>query len=70
MKTTKQNIISAKETRTEVVITLTNGKRMFVDFSNNTICRFPDAKGNEQTREFNCNTKKMFKLALNYIDKQ
>jgi len=69
MKTTTQDINKAKETRSEVVITLKNGKRMFVDFADNTVCRFSEAKGNEQTRGFLCDTNKMFKLALTYLTK-
>tara|TARA_R110002167_G_scaffold8595_2_gene39298 strand:- start:204 stop:413 length:210 start_codon:yes stop_codon:yes gene_type:complete len=69
MKTTKQNIITARENRTEVEILLTNGKKMFVDFADNTICRFSAEKGVEQQREFNADTNKMFKLALTYLTK-
>ena len=67
---TIQNIIQAKETLTEVQILLKNGKIMFIDFRDNTICRFSLTKGNEQTREFNCNTAKMFNLAVTYLKKQ
>jgi hypothetical protein len=67
---TLQNIIQAKETKTELQILLTNGKIMFVDFGDNTICRFSLTKGNEQTREFNTDTNKMFKLAVTYLKKQ
>ena len=70
MKTKIQDINKAKETRSEVVITLKNGKRMFVDFADNTVCRFSEAKGNEQTRGFNADTKKMFDLAITYLNKQ
>lgn len=65
---TKQDIITARENRTEVAILLTNGKTMFVDFSDNTICRFSN-KGNEGTREFRADTNKMFQLALTYLKK-
>ncbi len=68
MKTTKQDIITARENRTEVAILLKNGKTMFVDFFDNTICRFSN-KGNEGTREFRADTNKMFKLALTYLAK-
>jgi hypothetical protein len=68
MKTTKQDIITARENRTEVEILLTNGKTMFIDFADNTICRF-SSKGNEGTREFRADTNKMFKLALTYLTK-
>ena len=69
MKTTKQDIITSRENRTEVEIVLTNGKRMFVDFADNTISRFSAEKGVEQIREFNFDTNKMFKLALTYLTK-
>ena len=69
MKTTKQNIITARENRTEVEILLTSGKTMFIDFADNTICRCSPEKGTEQYREFNADTNKMFKLALTYLTK-
>jgi len=47
MKTKIQDINKAKETRSEVVITLKNGKRMFVDFADNTVCRFSDASSDD-----------------------
>ena len=67
---TLQNILEAKETKREVEILLKNGKKMFIDFGDNSICRFSTEKGVEQNRDFHCDTNKMFKLAITYLKKQ
>ena len=60
----------AKENFETIDIKLANGKTMVVDFDNQTIMRWTDDKGSENFRQFYSDRPKMYKLALNYLNKQ
>ena len=69
MKTLK-DLLTAKEDFEEIIIKLSNGKTMYVDFYNQTISRFSEQKGCEYSRQFYADRPKMVHLGKRYLKQQ